>query len=388
MNINTISEREKEVLNLIANEYTSKQIANKLSISTHTADSHRKNLISKLGAKNTAGIIRVGFQKGILFMMMLFVSIGYHGNSQGDVEIEGALQIEKGSQNVIIGKNAANNITSSSNTIIGHEAARDITTSNNNVVIGRWAGLTILDQGENVFIGSQAGKLNNTGFRNVMIGKSAGFSSEGFHNVFIGAESSPSDTDVNYSISIGYNADVACSQCAMIGPEGDKAVNVGIGVAAPESPLHIKQKNDSGVKGIRMTDSEDAESWDITTVLNQLTFSRNGVIKAFISPADGMYTASDERLKKNIHNLDRGLKTVLNLSPKYYQYKDVKNDKISIGLIAQEVKEVMPEVVSSNGEYLGINYDGLTVLVIQAIKEQQVLISSLQSQINELKNQK
>ena len=63
-----ISSREKEVLHLIAFEYTAKEIANKLYISTHTVDSHRKNIISKLGVKNTAGMVRRGYEFGLLHL--------------------------------------------------------------------------------------------------------------------------------------------------------------------------------------------------------------------------------------------------------------------------------------------------------------------------------
>lgn len=53
-----ISTREKEVLQLIANGFTSKEIADKLFISNHTAISHRKNLIEKFQVKNTAHLIK------------------------------------------------------------------------------------------------------------------------------------------------------------------------------------------------------------------------------------------------------------------------------------------------------------------------------------------
>ncbi|MEO0528160.1 MAG: helix-turn-helix transcriptional regulator [Bacteroidota bacterium] len=54
----TISPREKQVLQLIANGYSSKEIANKLFISNHTAVSHRKNLIEKFQVKNTAHLVK------------------------------------------------------------------------------------------------------------------------------------------------------------------------------------------------------------------------------------------------------------------------------------------------------------------------------------------
>ncbi len=61
-----ISPREKEVLFLIAYENTAKEIAAKLYISNHTAVSHRKNLLEKLKVSNTAGLVRRGFELGLL----------------------------------------------------------------------------------------------------------------------------------------------------------------------------------------------------------------------------------------------------------------------------------------------------------------------------------
>ena len=53
-----LTKREVEVLKLIAQEYNTKEIADKLFISTHTVETHRKNLLSKLGVKNSAGLAR------------------------------------------------------------------------------------------------------------------------------------------------------------------------------------------------------------------------------------------------------------------------------------------------------------------------------------------
>ncbi len=64
--VNHITSRERQVLQLIAYEHTSKEIATALYISTHTVDSHKKKLKIKLDVKNTAGLIRRGFELGLL----------------------------------------------------------------------------------------------------------------------------------------------------------------------------------------------------------------------------------------------------------------------------------------------------------------------------------
>jgi DNA-binding NarL/FixJ family response regulator len=60
-----LSKREKEILKYIAEEYTTPEIADKLCISQYTVNTHRKNLISKLGVKNVAGLVKYAFQKGL-----------------------------------------------------------------------------------------------------------------------------------------------------------------------------------------------------------------------------------------------------------------------------------------------------------------------------------
>lgn len=61
-----LSYREKEVLKLIAEENTTKEIAEKLFISYRTAENHRYNLTQKLDVKNTAGLIKVAMQLGLI----------------------------------------------------------------------------------------------------------------------------------------------------------------------------------------------------------------------------------------------------------------------------------------------------------------------------------
>jgi len=60
-----LTAREKEILNLIIQEFTTEEIATKLFVSAKTVESHRSNLIQKLGVKNTAGLVRVAFEKGL-----------------------------------------------------------------------------------------------------------------------------------------------------------------------------------------------------------------------------------------------------------------------------------------------------------------------------------
>jgi len=61
-----ITRREKEVLKLIAEGLTNKEMAEKLFISTTTVDTHRNSLLSKFNVKNTANLVRMAAQFNLL----------------------------------------------------------------------------------------------------------------------------------------------------------------------------------------------------------------------------------------------------------------------------------------------------------------------------------
>ncbi|GAB4325003.1 MAG: response regulator transcription factor [Bacteroidales bacterium] len=61
-----LTRREKEVLKLITEEYTTVEIAEKLFISKATVETHRLHLLNKLGVRNTAGLVRIAITKGLI----------------------------------------------------------------------------------------------------------------------------------------------------------------------------------------------------------------------------------------------------------------------------------------------------------------------------------
>lgn len=61
-----ITRREKEILKLILEENTNQDIANKLFLSLRTVENHRNNLLQKLNVKNTAGLVKIALQEGLV----------------------------------------------------------------------------------------------------------------------------------------------------------------------------------------------------------------------------------------------------------------------------------------------------------------------------------
>ena len=106
--------------------------------------------------------------------------------------------------------------------------------------------------------------------------------------------------------------------------------------------------------------------------------------------ASGDVTAySDKRLKSDITPINDALEKVLKLNGVSYKRIDLEDKSTKIGFIAQDVKEIVPEVVSVQADTLaGINdrhsidYGKMVALLTEAIKEQQKQIEELQNKLD------
>ena len=61
-----ITKREKQILKLISLEFSDREMAEQLNLSHHTVNSHRKNLIQKFQVRKSVGLVRKGFEMGVL----------------------------------------------------------------------------------------------------------------------------------------------------------------------------------------------------------------------------------------------------------------------------------------------------------------------------------
>jgi DNA-binding NarL/FixJ family response regulator len=61
-----LSERELEILELICKEFTSIEIGDKVGLSARTVDNHRLNILKKIGARNTVGMVMYALKKGLI----------------------------------------------------------------------------------------------------------------------------------------------------------------------------------------------------------------------------------------------------------------------------------------------------------------------------------
>jgi hypothetical protein len=99
---------------------------------------------------------------------------------------------------------------------------------------------------------------------------------------------------------------------------------------------------------------------------------------------------SDRRIKENIVTITDPLDKVLRLRGVSYNRTDLEDKSTKIGFIAQEVQNVVPEVVTYNKEQdrYGVSYGNMTALLVEAIKEQQIKIDNLTIEVENLKKPK
>lgn len=99
---------------------------------------------------------------------------------------------------------------------------------------------------------------------------------------------------------------------------------------------------------------------------------------------------SDIRLKENVKDIENSLEKVLNIRGVTYNYKKQENNKVYIGVIAQEIEKILPEVVSesynpseidSEDKIKTVSYIEIVPVLIEAIKEQNKIIEDLKSRI-------
>jgi hypothetical protein len=95
--------------------------------------------------------------------------------------------------------------------------------------------------------------------------------------------------------------------------------------------------------------------------------------------------SSDSTLKRNIETLNKyGITDLMKIRSVSYYYKSDLTNKLEIGFIAQELKNIIPEVVSGEEGNMGISYGNLVPVLVNSIKEQQTQIDEQNTKIERL----
>ena len=182
--------------------------------------------------------------------------------------------------------------------------------------------------------------------------------------------------------------------------------NVGIGETSPGQKLEVdgNVKGDTAMFNVLNNSANSANiiyRSGTTTIVgggsssNKLYVLDNGDVgvndssPSYKLDADGTIRAtgdviaySDRRVKENIKTIDNALDKVKKLRGVSYNRKDIEDKSTKIGVIAQEVKNILPEVVEQDlDDKYSVAYGNMAGLFIEAVKE-------LKAEIEELKSNK
>lgn len=272
----------------------------------------------------------------------------------------------------------------------------------NSVALGRFTeatGQTAIAFGD----GSVATGLNTTAMGNNTTALGSSSTAMGAHTIASGSSSTAIgtyNTDVSSAIlMVGNGNSIARRNALTLLFNG----NLGIGVDNPTAKLQLNGQIKFGT----------AAYIDVGTA-NNFDIRLNGSIRSTVDNADnlgsstyryntvyatnGIINTSDRRDKTNIASLSYGLNEIMQLKPVSFNWKSNPKQDKKIGLIAQDLIEVLPEVVSTHEnitsnknertksqqvevERMGVYYSDLIPVLINAIKEQQAIIEIQNSKI-------
>ena len=336
----------------------------------------------------------------------------FAGHMSGRSNTEGSLNTFIGEQtgkenttgyrNIFIGTQAgASNTTGRLNLCIGVIAGAYNTVGERNIFLGQASGMWSDSANYNIFIGDRSGAYNTRGANNVMIGSWVGHNSTtGNNNVFLGDLAGYQNQAGNMNTYIGSNAGKNAS--------GSNNVFLGSGAGAGESgsnKLYIANTSTSTplIYGI----FDDIPANQILTINGKVGIGttptqyldvdgnarfRNvssGIFAFDLNiTSDGTLTTStsDISMKENIDQITNAIEKVNKLRGVTFTWKSDPSDTRQMGMIAQDVEPVVPEIVFTNpiDGLKGINYSQTTALLVEAIKEQQQQIESYKSQLQTL----
>jgi len=326
----------------------------------------------------------------------------------------------EGRQNVFVGNLSGHRTTGGFNTFIGYESGFSNLDGGANTFIGFRAGRSNIEGGSNVFFGNSAGYSHERGNGQVFLGPNAGVSDiNGSSSVVIGTGTAAFDTSIQRSVYIGAGAGQLSNSSNADGRSGNIFIGHFAGVDQTASNrLFIANSAGDSTEALIYGEFDGAGKDGVTRMaiiengnvgIGTTNPARELDVAGDISVDGSVYftnitagssttdlrldpmgkivlSSSDIRLKKNISTIPNALSKVLRLRGVQYLWKQDEAAGIQLGVIAQEVKEVVPELVNEANGLYGVDYSETAGLFIEAIKEQQELIEGQQDEIAALKH--
>jgi hypothetical protein len=291
-------------------------------------------------------------------------NFGGRGNYNVGIGTQALASFDTGSSNTAVGSGAlVSLVDGSSNTVVGDRAGSSLVDGNSNTLVGALSGQSLISGANNVAIGELSLNVATSAADSVAIGSSALSSlTTGTGNSALGFAALTSVAAGTSNTAIGYKAGYQStgSGNVFIGYQA------GGGVSAGDSKLYVAN---SSVKTLIYGDFS-ADRVGIATTSPAATFQVGVSGDGTTTRANAWTTFSDERLKKNVTRIEDGLEGIIRLSGYRYDWREGRDRSRQVGVLAQEVEEIFPEVVSrGNDGILSVAYDKLVAPLIEAVKE-------------------
>ena len=307
--------------------------------------------------------IFIGHEAGQLVDASGAVAIGYQAAAtvSGSVGLtavgyKAANQVGATDYHTVIGYEALDaSQASNGSTVMGYQAGSAATEAYGLSLFGYQSGLSITTGDDNSFFGYGSGDLITTTSGNTGMGVlTLTASTLGDKNTAIGAYSGYASTEGDENTLLGYHSGYSLtthSGNVMIGHDAGEDATV-------SNQLFIDNSNDA-----------TPLIWgDFSTDLVII----NGDLRVigYAGGTTAWTDESDRKLKKNIQPISNALDKVMKLEGIEFEWKDGRESGQRIGMIAQDVEKVLPEVVFP-GETYAMQYAPIVALLTEAVQEQQ-----------------
>lgn len=162
--------------------------------------------------------------------------------------------------------------------------------------------------------------------------------------------------------------------------------NIGIGTSTPNCKLQIYASSNSFTFKPYNSGSLEIGGYDGSNNSTITFWHSNGGYNKLL--AKEYLKSSDSTFKHDLHPLQNPIGTLQKINGYSYMYREdsTVDAKKEYGIIAQEVKTVLPEIVDSVRGVLAVDYDELIPFLIEAVKTQQKEIDYLHNCLDELKS--